>query len=250
MSDLVKVVIADDEQMALDGITRLVESFEGYQVVGKALNGKQAYNLIKENDADILLTDIKMPIFDGLQLMKTIEEEGLSVTVIVISAYDDSSYLRQAIRNPVVFDYLLKPIFPDDLKTTLLEAVSFHNKNHTKLTNEYSEDEMMTPVVAYAIKIIKEEYSDTELNLNMVADKLNITPNYLSKCFKRDVGESFTNYLNGYRIDKAKDLLKDISIKINDLAYSVGFADAGYFDKVFKLKVGLSPLKYRQSIVG
>ncbi|WP_169736187.1 response regulator [Caldanaerobius polysaccharolyticus] len=101
-------------------------------------------------------------------------------------------------------------------------------------------------VVEEVLKIIENEYSNKDLTLNDIAEKLYITPNYLSYLFKSETGENFMEYLTKVRIDKAKELLKKLDMKIYEIADAVGYADAHHFSKVFKRVEGITPTEYRE----
>lgn len=103
----------------------------------------------------------------------------------------------------------------------------------------------VTTIVAGCLKIINSEISNPDLNLNMVAEMLSVTPNYLSNRFSRDMKQSFSNYISTLRIKKAKDLLKQLNIKVYEVAEKTGYSDAAYFNKVFKEFTGMTPLQYR-----
>ncbi len=73
---------------------------------------------------------------------------------------------------------------------------------------------------------------------------MNITPEYLSRLFTKEIGKSFSDYLKEYRIDKAKKLLVNNKLKIYEIAEKVGYSDPKYFCKVFKESTGMSPKEY------
>ena len=92
-------------------------------------------------------------------------------------------------------------------------------------------------------KYLSEHFSE-ELNLQSVADLFNVSFGHLSKCFKKVEGISFSEYLMNLRIEEAKKLLKKDYINISEVAEKVGYADPGYFSKVFKKQVGMTPKQY------
>lgn len=103
-------------------------------------------------------------------------------------------------------------------------------------------------VIEQVKNIIKSKFSDPSLSLNNVATELHISMNYLSSLFKKETGQSFTQYLTNFRIDKAKELLKTTDLKTYEIAYEVGYDDPQYFSTVFKKIVGVSPSEYREMI--
>jgi two-component system response regulator YesN len=96
---------------------------------------------------------------------------------------------------------------------------------------------------------MQREYDNEDLNLNYCANKLDVTPSYLSGRFSRDMNQSFSVYLNNLRIDKAREMLKNVSLKVYEIAERVGIADVSYFNKLFRDYEGKTPLQYRREIM-
>ena len=117
--NLLKLVIVDDEAILLKG---LAETFDwasmGFQVVGTALSGEQAMDVIEETKPDVVLTDIRMKQMTGLQLMEEVKAKGNDCLFIVLSAYRDFSYAKQACDLGAIA-YLLKPIEEEQLQEVM-----------------------------------------------------------------------------------------------------------------------------------
>jgi two-component system response regulator YesN len=94
-------------------------------------------------------------------------------------------------------------------------------------------------------RFISENYM-SNINLEDVAKLVCLSPTYVSEIFKRKTGENFSEYLIDYRIEIAKDMLKDIRYKVVDISQMVGYADSKYFSRLFKKKVGVNPRDYRK----
>lgn len=101
--------------------------------------------------------------------------------------------------------------------------------------------------VKKATEYIKNRYMD-EISLDDAAEAVNVSRNYLGNLFKRDTGKYFIDFLMEYRIEKAKELLKECSFKIYEVALKVGIKDQRYFSKVFKKYTGCTPNEYRDNI--
>lgn len=99
--------------------------------------------------------------------------------------------------------------------------------------------------IRIVLKYIEEHYHET-IRLEDMAALVSLNPAYLSNIFKKETGENFVLFLNAYRIDKAKEILKNTQLTINEVAYSVGFLDGRYFSKSFKKLVGITPKDYRK----
>ncbi len=114
-----KVFLVEDEIIMREGIRNNIDwEKEGLEFVGEASDGELAYPLIQDSKPDILITDIRMPFMDGLELSRRVKEEMPDIKIIVLSGYDEFEYAREGIRIGIT-EYLLKPI--DGNK--LLEAV-------------------------------------------------------------------------------------------------------------------------------
>lgn len=116
---MIKVVIAEDELPLLRGLKNMIEGQNSrFKVVFSAKNGKEAVDYIEETPIDVLITDINMPIMDGLEVLKYMSQSSLKAYSIIISGYHDFSYAQQAIQYQVK-NYLLKPVDKEELKTVL-----------------------------------------------------------------------------------------------------------------------------------
>lgn len=104
--------------------------------------------------------------------------------------------------------------------------------------------DIKSPIVQQVLKYIHQSYAE-ELSLKMLGAHYHIHPVYLGQLFHREINETFTEYINRYRIEKAKELLKTTHLKVNVIARDVGYWEPGYFYKQFKKYVGISPMDYR-----
>ncbi|MCU6712196.1 helix-turn-helix domain-containing protein [Paenibacillus sp. J5C_2022] len=103
----------------------------------------------------------------------------------------------------------------------------------------------MNEVVVRAMKAIEERYGDSGLTLGKLAAELFVSENYLSKLFKKETGQNFSQHLLKQRMERAKELLKTTDWKVSDISDQVGYNDANYFSTCFKALMGGSPAKYR-----
>ncbi len=103
-------------------------------------------------------------------------------------------------------------------------------------------------VVSRMCLYVEEHYGDRSLSLESVADEMGLNSSYLSRVFKKERGENFSEYLIRVRIERAQELLGGTELKTYTIASEVGFGDAHYFSQVFKKKCGMTPAEYRQSV--
>ena len=125
MESYCKILIVEDEFLLRQGIKNLVHwEQEGFQVVGETNNGKEALQLIESLHPHLVITDIVMPIMDGIELTGIIQERYPEIKVVVLSSYSDFEYIKSAMKNGAE-DYLLKPTMnPDSLLKAVQSAAS------------------------------------------------------------------------------------------------------------------------------
>ena len=109
-----------------------------------------------------------------------------------------------------------------------------------------TDDEAMHLTVKRVRSMIHEFYS-SGITLDEIADRLNVTPEYVGTLFHREMGQTFSNYMKSYRMNKAKELLCSTSLKLYEISERVGYTDPKYFSKVFKEVTGQLPNEYRKT---
>lgn len=119
---MIKVFLVEDEITIREGIKKRINWEEnGFLLVGEASDGELAYPMIQETQPQILITDIKMPFMDGLELSKLVKDEMPEIKIIILSGYDDFSFAKQAITIGIT-DYMLKPVAADKLLAGLMRT--------------------------------------------------------------------------------------------------------------------------------
>lgn len=115
-----RILIVDDEYLVRLGLKTIIDWAEhGYTVAGEAANGREALELFNRTGADVILTDIKMPIMDGLELIRAVKKKNKNVKIVILSHYDEFTYAQEAI-NLGAFRYILKS---ELTKTNLLDVL-------------------------------------------------------------------------------------------------------------------------------
>lgn len=124
-----EILVADDEPTGLNHVCMILQKkCPQFDIIAVAENGKQALELIREKRPDILITDIKMPVMDGISLIREVKKEFPEVLSVIVSGYSDFEYAKDAIRSGVC-DYLLKPLVPSDMQR-LMEQLEIKLKNY------------------------------------------------------------------------------------------------------------------------
>jgi two-component system response regulator YesN len=127
-ASMFSILIVDDEAESGDGLASLDWQSIGFEIAGVGAHGLEALALMEERPVDVILTDIRMPFMDGIQLLDAVKEKYPFVKVIILSGYDDFEYAKKALRLGAT-DYLLKPTVIEDLFAIFKEL-------HQKMVNE------------------------------------------------------------------------------------------------------------------
>lgn len=331
----------------------------GFTIEGEAENGRDALNKLRASSFDVLITDIRMPVMDGMDLLKEVSKEKLCPCIVLLSDYTEYYYAREGLIHGA-FDYLGKPvdqkkilellgrvkIFLDERKQeqekirqwegmaeeaffpiqhvdiaaslfirgdynaieaikTLLEsigaaldydakksAVILENATETIFTrimeehqwiNQYTNIESFkhldlkensnwneicskvldrysqllefltkfiiwregeTPVKKACLQVLGN--IEKNATVKSIADSLYISKAYLSEMFKQATGVSLSEYISMVKIERAKFLLTNSTLKNYEIANLLGYNDHEYFSKVFKKNMGVSPTIYRK----
>lgn len=409
-----RLLIVDDEEDIRSGMSKGIPWSEwGFTVVGVAENGEEAVFLTEKEKPDVVLSDIRMPKMDGIELMQYLHDNLPEIKIVILSGYNDLEYLNMAIKNQVT-EYMLKPTDIDEFEqlfrkirknldeeknrreelnqlklaamqsqalsyeTVLnnlldgyvgdsqeyawkqelekegmdfnacvmvvldtapenednkddsyrlkqriirycnsrqmqwvgrfflyrgrhivglvtLEQMRFEEpeselrllcqcieemqaeigdiygmalragisnlcRDERTLPRVYQETEArmssMEPdllnnqkksnlLVTAVREYLDSEFSSNMLSLETVAERFNRNPAYISKVFKKGTGFNFSDYITQKRMEKSKALLRDMSLKVYEIAEMTGYADVSNFIKVFRKKCGMSPNEYR-----
>lgn len=237
------LLIADDEPKSRSLLSTLNWQSLGINVAKTVNNGIEVLDYVQKNDVDIILTDIKMPFMDGIELAEKLLTLKPEIIVVVLSGYDDYTFVRQCMKKSNVFDYLLKPIDPDEWITTFRNITEKLDGFKIQLDISKTPDSKKH-IIDSVLSYVQKHYHE-QITLSNVADYVHISHTYLSRTIKEELGMGFSDLLNMIRIEYAKKLLKNPSYKINEIADMVGYSSPQYFTYSFKKQVGQSPWQYR-----
>lgn len=244
-----KLMIAEDEPLERLALRKIIQkNFFNIDVLEDAKNGTEAVENAKIFQPDIILMDIRMPELTGLEAQERITRILPNIKTIVLTAYGEFDYAQKAIKHGV-FDYLLKPVRPDDLKRSIESAIeSLGKKTAAQPSPRSNPDTTQKDALINKVLTCIEQHYCAELTLNTVAEIVHLNPQYLSRYFKNKMGITFTKYVSKLRIEKAKKLFINTNYPIYRIATELGFSDQAYFNKVFKKYEKQSPQKYRKFI--
>lgn len=257
------ILIAEDEPYTRDVLVHYIPWQElGITQVLEAGNGQAALELALAHRPDIVLSDIRMPKLNGIELAREIRKEDKNCRFIFLSAYTDREYLKSAIQIRVV-SYVEKPVNIPEIRQAAETAVSeilaqreflnMRRRQHPEVDSEeffFIKNPSLenAPYINKAIDRILKNYSDEKLSISQLAGQLYLSSNYLSGIFKKETGRTINQFITQVRIYHAKQYLKDSSLSLNAIALRTGYHDANYFSKAFKRETGITPKAFRENL--
>ncbi|MBQ7887634.1 MAG: response regulator [Clostridia bacterium] len=247
-----RVALIDDEHIIVEGLRRVLPWEKmGCSVVGTAADGVDGLALIRREKPDILFTDIRMPNMDGLAMLAAVRSEFPRMQVSVLTAFRDFDYAQRAMHLGAC-RYLLKPSKMDELNEAVLEMIRrLDALPPESVQAEENADtgagEASSFVVRAALSYMQ-AHCTQKLTLGDVADHVYVSQWHLSKLINRHMAQSFLDILAGMRIERAKQLLRDPSMRVHEVAQEAGFTDVAHFSKSFKRIVGKTPGEYRAEL--
>ncbi len=245
---MLKVLVVEDEALIRRGIVLTVD-WAGLDcvVVGEAQNGEEGLEAARRLEPGLIITDLKMPKLDGIQMLERLREEGCKAHVIILTAYDSFDYARSALRLGAV-DYLLKPFHDGDLEQAVAALRERLDARRPSLPQPPQVRQgAKSRYVQEAMDYIGAHYAQPEISVGAVAEALGISEGHLSHTFKRETDSTILNYLTRYRVHKAMELLREGKWKVYEVAERVGYQDVTYFSTMFKRLTGVTPSEYQDA---
>jgi two-component system, response regulator YesN len=244
------VLLVEDEQWVRKGLRRKIEELSlGFEVRAEAMDGLEALQIMEELGPDLLVTDIRMPAMDGLELIRNAFFAYPGTASIIVSGYGDFEYARKAIKYEVK-DFLLKPVSSEALAEALSSVRIKLDAQAEKALCDMPSGGLLSnqEEIAKTLEVYIRENFRRDIRLGEISEKLGITTDYLSKAFKRHTGETPLKHIIKLRMNEAKQLLaSNPSLDVRTVGEIVGYEDQFYFSRVFKIHVGLYPSEYRSS---
>lgn len=240
-----KTLIIDDENPVQIAISKLGKwSKYGLELPVIASNGKEGLRIMREILPQIIFVDMQMPILNGIEFLKCAIKDFPDSKYIVISGYDEFSYAQSAIKYGAI-DYLLKPIVADELNNAIQKAVLQLNPLFDLEANAGNDTSISPDDVVEIIKDYIDKNYSQNIKISMFSDKYFFSKEYLSKLFKAKYSYGIYEYVLKIRMERAAELLRDDTIKIQDISERLGYTDNNYFSKAFRNYYGVTPSHFR-----
>lgn len=259
---MLKVAIVEDEDIIRKGLVYTIDWLSmNCMIVGDAPDGVEGLKLIQAQKPDLVITDIKMPMMDGLEML----QEALKFHQfysIILTSYSEFEYAKQAI-SIKVFEYLLKPVDEEKLRTIIqkIQHEAKQQRVYEKLVKKVQPGNNINLVdidvyfisgnklnyyVSEALKIIKSNYHE-KISIEMISNELGVSTSYLSRKFKEETSHTFLEILNKYRIQKAIEMLNTGKYRVCEVSDMTGFSEYKHFCRVFRKYVHASPTEFMKA---
>jgi YesN/AraC family two-component response regulator len=243
------LIVVDDHRFIRESIIRSIDwASLGIDILGEAQNGSDALDVVTRLKPDIVITDIKMPGADGLELAGKIGKISSRSKVIIITGFQEFEYALRALKLGVV-DLVLKPIKNEELIKAVRKAIEAIERERSAPAATDSADTCPSRpsyglLVDSMLAYIDLHYAEN-LTLDRIAEEFRLNASYTSRLIAKASGTSFVQHVNRRRIEAAERLLADPSLRIKEIVNACGFSDYTYFLKVFRDLAGCTPQQYR-----
>ena len=235
-----QLIIADDEFEIASGIANYFPWEEiGFEVVSSFSNGQEVLSWLRKHSADVFLCDIRMPIMNGIELAKKIQEENISIKIVFLSGYSEFEYARQALIYGAV-NYLLKPTKYNELVSVFTSLKqTLDQENFVRIEDHPEPDALISTLQ----ELIQNDYAN--ITLESAANQVYLSPVYVSRLFKQHTGINFIDYVTKVRMKKAAEMISSGKYKIYEISEFIGYSNPNNFARAFKKFFGIAPQDYR-----
>ena len=225
-----------------------------YYRVEEAENGKTGLDLAIQDNPDLIISDIMMPVMDGIALCKALKTNILTshIPVILLSAKNDLDTKLEGMELNID-DYIDKPFSQDYLLARVKNILNIRAKlksHFSNLKESEVDDPGLNPLdkifLAKALKIIEEQIADPEFSIKSLSQELHLSRVQLYRKFSSITGLLPKDYIKQVRLNKAARLLKERELTVAEIAYAVGYSAPSNFNFAFKAYFGKTPKEYQE----
>jgi DNA-binding response OmpR family regulator len=242
-----KLLIVEDNEKLLNSMTAL---FEDYFDITEAVNGKMGLEKARLNTPDVIISDIMMPEMNGYELTEALKSNQRTshIPIILLTALGEDERRIEGY-NHGADDYLVKPFKFD----VLLARVNNLLKTREQLQRIYDktvpinhEFGVKDPILSHMEALLVNHFRFRNFTIPKIAEHMNMTTPKLEREVKRLTGMTPIQYINDFRLHKAKALLLAEDLSIFEVSHAMGFRSLSYFGKAYKEKFGIAPSKTKE----
>ncbi len=253
LRDRHKLLFVDDNK---DFCDFMFDSLSAYYKVLIAHNGVEALKILAENDINIVVSDVMMPVMNGTELCRQIKTniQWSHIPVLLLTARTAEECKIEGYKQGAD-DYIIKPFNFNLLKMRIDKFIEWTERCHREFSQklEVTPSEItITPLdeqlIAKAIKLVEEHISDPNFSVEMLGEMLGLSRSHLYKKLICITGKGPAEFIRTIRLKRGKQLLEKSQKQISEIAYEVGFNSPKRFTLNFKNEFGMSPFDYIRSI--
>ena len=251
-----QILIAEEDAVQRKALWGALQKNLGSRcVIHQAKSGQEAVELFERFRPQVAILDIELSGVSGLEAARRIRQTGSPCMLLFLSAFERFSDAREAIALRAL-DYLLKPWEEKALIRSVEEAIRLYDHRAEDVGSRILSGEAMVPSeenhaalrLGHVRETIEQYIRDNyraELSMQDVAKAMNYSDAYFCKLFKQCFKVNFSAYLNEYRIERAKELLRTTRLNVREVSLACGYTDANYFTRVFRRITGMTPTEFR-----
>lgn len=247
-----KILIVEDNSQISGFITEVLS--DGYTCF-TAENGRSGLAIAASVSPDLIIVDEMMPIMSGLEMVKRIKQHPRlsSIPVIMLTAKSDNKTENESIKLGIDV-FMTKPFEPSALLGRISQLLKGRSEIKEKVRIQAIAEAETKPIEAESVnektlsriaKVIEENISDPDLNVNLLCEKSGIPNKQLYRLIKKYMGVAPLEYIRRVRLQKAAVLLSQHRFTVSEISYMVGFKTPSYFAKCFQNQYGVKPSQYQ-----
>lgn len=273
-------MIVEDEPLIRSGLKHYFDWKElGVHTIVEAENGRDGVDTALIELPHLVITDIRMPVMDGLEMIGQLRSKLPDTLFIILTGHNEFEYAQKAIHYGGVYDYLLKPLQYEKSYSVIVNCIEkirlkqltpqsferqtvsnldpgtnqgagieleeIHDSVHLNDNNQANLEglQLFTKIESYI-----KQHIDQELTLNMVAEHFFYNPSYLSRLFKTKLNKNYMTFVSEIRINYAQQCLKKSQYSITEVSILCGYKSYKHFVKVFKSVTKMTPTDYRKQL--
>ena len=231
-------LVVDDDPDTLEMHARIVQGHAVRQSSVEGAERVEALEILQRERVDLVLLDLMMPEMDGFAVLEAMRDRQATrdIPVIVVTG-QTLTESEMARLNLGVTRVLSKGVFSLEETLAHLDAALARKR---ELSGEAQR------LVRQAMAYMQEHYAEP-ISRQDLADHVGLSDDYLTSCFHKELGLTPVAYLNRYRVQQARQLLKNTHKSITEIAFEVGFSGSSYFSRIFHRETGMTPAAYRRA---
>lgn len=243
-------LVVDDNPDIVDLLSdNLKEDFR----VESATNGKEAWIKIVEQKPAVIISDVMMPIMDGIELCRKVKSDASTdqIPMILLTAKQDMQARIEGLTIGAD-DYLTKPFNNEELvlRTKRLVALTRGGARRQVLDPQPSNIKITSldeKLVEKAVKYVEDNMERSELSVEELASHVGMSRVHLYKKLTQITGKSPVEFIRILRLKRAAQMLRESQLNISEIAFATGFGSPKYFSKYFKEEYGILPSAYQST---